>query len=449
MNFLLISIDTLRADHLGCYGYRRPTSPTIDRLAASGALCEQLLCPAIPTHPSYTTFYTGQHPITHGVVAHGGSATPGTDAPVLPELLVRAGYATCAVDNLARSRPWFGRGYEFYIDPSVRRGHPLMVSAEELNHRAIPWLKAHASEPFFLFLHYWDPHTPYLPPEPYRRLFYEGDACDPRNHSLEPLWNTPLGQVWRDTWFKWLGGRITDAAYVSALYDGAIRYLDDELAHLLQALDETGAADDTLVLLFGDHGESLTEHGIYFDHHGLYDCTLRVPLIVRWPGRIPAGRRLPQLVQHTDLAPTLLAAAGLSVPETMEGRSLLPLLTGASSEGHHARLITEECTWQAKWGLRDDRYKFILARQPDLYGSPARELYDLRADPGENRNLAGERPDLARELEAELEGWIADRLKASGRTVDPLIEQGITLGKRYYEARYGTANPQGAKTPGD
>jgi arylsulfatase A-like enzyme len=440
MNFLLISIDTLRVDHLGCYGYSRPTSPTLDRLAASGALCEQFLCPAIPTHPSYTTFYTGQHPITHGVVAHGGNAALAAETPVLPELLVRAGYATCAVDNLARSKPWFSRGYEFYIDPSLRRSHALMVSAEELNHRAIPWLRAHAHDPFFLFIHYWDPHTPYLPPERYRSLFYDGDPCDPRHRSLEPLWSTPLGQVWRDTWFKWLGGRVTDAAYVAALYDGAIRYLDDEIARLLRVLDETGAGDDTLVLLFGDHGESLTEHGIYFDHHGLYDCTLRVPLIARWPGRIPAGRRLPQLVQHTDLAPTLLDAAGLTIPETMEGRSLLPLLTGASSEGHHSRLIAEECTWQAKWALRDDRYKFILARQPDLYGSPARELYDLSADPGEARNLAGERPDLARELEAELEGWIAGRLKASGRTVDPLIEQGITLGRRYYEARYGKSD---------
>ncbi len=440
MNFLLISIDTLRADRLGCYGYPRATSPTIDRLASAGALCEQFLCPAIPTHPSYTTFYTGQHPITHGIVAHGGVATLAPETPILPELLLKAGYTTCAVDNLAQSRSWFSRGYEFYIDPGARRELPLMVTAEEMNRRAIPWLKAHAGEKFFLFIHYWDPHTPYLPPEAYRTLFYEGDARDPANRSLEPLWGTPLGRAWKDTWFKWLGGRVTDAAYVANLYDGAIRYLDDEIARLLQALEESGASEDTMVILFGDHGESMTEHGIYFDHHGLYDCTLRVPLIVRWPGRIPAGLRVPHLLQHTDLAPTILEAGGAPIPKAVEGRSLIPLLTGAASEGHHRRLITEECTWQAKWALRDGRHKFILARQPDLYGSPMRELYDLQADPGETRNLFEERPDVAREMEADLEGWIAGRMRASGRAVDPLVEQGITLGRRHYEARYGKSD---------
>src|SRR5690349_10860080 len=121
-NILLIAADTLRADHLGCYGYIHNTSPQLDALAAAGVLGERLFCPGIPTHPSFTTLYTGQHPITHGIVSHGGKAQLARDTAVLPELLLQEGYTTCAVDNLWRARSWFGRGYEFYLDPSVRRG---------------------------------------------------------------------------------------------------------------------------------------------------------------------------------------------------------------------------------------------------------------------------------------------------------------------------------------
>ncbi len=153
--------------------------------------------------------------------------------------------------------------------------------------------------------------------------------------------------------------------------------------------------------------------------------------------REATGDYIIRLDADDTFAPTILEAAGAPIPKAVEGRSLVPLLKGVVSEGHHRRLITEECTWQAKWALRDGRHKFILARQPDLYGSPMRELYDLQADPGETRNLFEERPDVAREMESDLEGWIADRMKASGRTVDPLVEQGITLGRRHYEARYG------------
>ena len=142
-NILLISVDTLRADHLGCYGYQRPTSPAIDALAGEGVLCERLLCPAIPTAPSYATLYTGQHPITHGIVAHPCKNELDQEAPFLPWHFLRAGYTTCAVDSLMRNRLWFGRGYEFYIDPSLR--HTMLylaLTCEDVNARAIPWLRA-------------------------------------------------------------------------------------------------------------------------------------------------------------------------------------------------------------------------------------------------------------------------------------------------------------------
>jgi arylsulfatase len=427
-NIVLLSVDSLGANHLGCYGYPRATSPNIDALADQGTLCERLLCPAIPTMPSYTTLYTGQHAITHGIVSHPCHNDLDRAAPFFPSLLLQDGYTTCAIDSLMRSRIWFGRGYEFYIDPSIH--HTLLylaVTAEELNARAIPWLRSHADAPFFLFIHYWDPHWPFLPPERYRKLFYQGNPTDPDNRSLEAWWQRPLGLAAKNTWLRTADGLITDAEYVIALYDQEIRFLDDAIGNLIGALDNLGLAENTLLLFTADHGESMTEHGIYFDHHGLYDCTLHVPFIARWPGHIPCGARLPHTLQVSDIAPTLLQAAGGSCPSPMEGHSFWNLLTGKEQEGGHDRVVSLECTWQAKWSLRTDQYKFILARQPDMYGNPMRELYDLGQDPLEERNIAQEQPQVAADMEAELESWIADRLQALGQTEDPLITHGISL----------------------
>ena len=157
-NILLITVHALRADHLGAYGYGRPTSPRIDALAREGVLAERLLCPALPSGPSSTTLYTGQHPITHGIVAEGGRAQLDREAPFLVQSFMEAGYTTCAADVLHRLQPWFARGYEYLIDPSVRRSSPGGASSQEINRRAIPWLRAHRDEPFFIKRGWLDPN---------------------------------------------------------------------------------------------------------------------------------------------------------------------------------------------------------------------------------------------------------------------------------------------------
>jgi arylsulfatase A-like enzyme len=426
-NIVLIAADTLRADHLSCYGYSHSTSPRIDALAGEGVLAERLFCPGIPTHPSFTTLYTGQHPLRHGIVSHGGKAQLARETPVLAELLLSAGYTTCAVDNLWRAKSWFGRGYEFYLDPSVRRGLLLSVSCEEMNDRAIPWLRQNREQPFFLFLHYWDPHYPLTPPPRYHHLFYEGDPFDPSNRSLEEWWEDPLGSLAKDTWLRRPEGLITDTRYVTALYDQEIRFLDDGISDLLSALDERGLAENTLVVFLADHGTSLTKHGIFYEHHGLYDETIHVPLILRWPGRLPRGVRHRPMLQMSDVAPTILEAAGLPIPAEMEGKSAWKLFTNETSEAGHREIVSAECTWQAKWSLRTETEKLILSRDGGIHGGPRRELYDLSADPYEERDLAEKDPGRADAMEAKLEEWIRTRLEALGRGQDPLIEQGISL----------------------
>ena len=436
-SILLIVVDSLRADRLGCYGYARDTSPNLDRLAHSGVLAENLFCPAIPTYPSLTTLHTGQLPTTHGIVAHGGDAAVDPDAPFLPEQLMEAGYATCLISNAARGRPWFGRGYEYIIDPSMRKALDITVTCEELNARAIPWLRSHVDEPFFLCIHYWDPHWPYVPPPSTLEIPYEGNPTDPERKDLEPYWKFPVGQMARHSWLCTPDGPVTDPVYVEMLYDQEVRYVDQGIGALLSALEAAHLTERTLVIVTSDHGESMTEHGIFFDHYGLYDCTIRVPLIASWPRHLPAGRRLDALLQISDLAPTILKAVDRPKPLSMDGQCFWELLCGHADFEGHEEIVSTEATWQAKWSLRTKTHKLILAREEDFLGNPLRELYDLTADPKECVNLAHSMPGLAAELEQRLESLIQCRLQAAGRDEDPLKAEGAVMARIWKSRKAG------------
>ncbi len=438
MNFLLIVIDSLRADHLGCYGYGRATSPKIDRLADRAVVFENLFAAAVPTQPSFTSLFSGQFSTTHGIVAHRGHWTLDDGAPFLPELLKAAGYETVAVDNLAdQHQPWFFRGFEHYINPRVPGTFP---DCTEYNRCAIEWLARSRREPFFLFVHYWDPHTPYMPPAQYRGLFYEGDPTTADGGTLKDFYRQPLMDWWVPDWLdrmarEWPGAegdRITDIEFVRSQYDSEIRCSDDGVQELTGELERLGLLDDTMVILLGDHGEELGEHGIYFDHHGLYESNIHVPLIIRPPGGVEGGLRIPVLVQHHDIAPTVLEASGLPRLPSMDGRSLMPWIRGGGDTGGERALLTEECTWMAKRALREEGRKLIVSREPDFYGKPERELYDLVEDPGEQHNLADMDSDLARDMEARLESELGDRLRRAGRREDPVLAHGITLGKKMF-----------------
>lgn len=428
-NVILISADSLRADSLGCYQAQVPTSSNLDAMAEDGVLCENMFCPVIPTQPSHTTIFTGQHPLTHGVVAHGGKAKLPRSAPFLPELFLEAGYATCAVDTLFRERIWFGRGYEYLVDPSLHHVFYASVTQEELNDRAIQWIRSVPKRPFFMFIHYWDTHYPYTPPEAYRNMFYNGrNPVDPGNHALDEWWSHPIGAMARGTWLRTPKGLITDPEYVNGLYYGEVRYLDAGMATLNAALEQMGLLDNTIVVVLADHGESFTEHRIFYDHYGLYDCTLRVPFIVRWPaGNLQKGARFIPMRLLSDVAPTLLEAAGIPVPGEMDGKSMLKQMTGEEEPSGYDRFVSLESTWQAKYCLRTEQHKFILSREPDLLGTPLRELYDLNADPHEEHNIAGHETQMAESFEKELEEWIAGRLKALGKEADPVTVEGASM----------------------
>ncbi|MCC2685820.1 MAG: sulfatase-like hydrolase/transferase, partial [Paenibacillaceae bacterium] len=212
-----------------------------------------------------------------------------------------------------------------------------------------------------------------------------------------------------------------------------IRYLDDLLKELDNHLAEQGIREETMLVLFGDHGESLDEHGIFWDHCGLYEQTVHVPLIIRWPDRLPAGRRVPGLVQQVDLLPTLLEAVRaaapngidatkLGLPAGLDGRSLWPAIRGEAL-GTHERVYLSECAWQAARGVRTERYKYIRYYDSGPFERPTSELFDLQNDPGETRNLAMSQSEVAEHFQQELDGWVNEKLKGRPDPMDVQLRQ--------------------------
>ncbi|MCM3111218.1 sulfatase family protein [Lederbergia lenta] len=429
MKIIFISLDTLRAKRLGSYGYRLPTSPYIDHIASQGALFESAYASDIPTEVAHTSIFTGNVGLTTGVVSHG---SPSTYLPKeydwLPAILRKAGYTTAAVDNMYNLKEWFARGYQYYMN-SV--GKTRWIDGQAINKLAKPWIKEHKDEDFFLFLHYWDPHTPYLPPKEYIPSFYDSnkDPYDPTNKSMEPAFNHPSYPFFKYHHYDLLG-KITDVNYVNALYDAEIRYLDDLLKDLDEFLYNEGIQEDTLLVLFGDHGESLTEHDIYWDHCGLYEETVHIPVIIRWPGHIPAGVRISNLVQHVDIMPTILESLGLETPKNIDGKSLWPLIRGDQVE-HHKEIYLSECAWQAARGIRTDRFKYIETYDSGPFTRPPVELYDLIKDPNEENNLVDLYPKQVEGYRNKLNNWVQSKLDHREDPMERVImQEGLPFRKR-------------------
>src|SRR5687767_12214599 len=334
---------------MSSYGYGRLTTPHIDKFAQGGALFERTYSAHIPTTSAYASMFTGRDCFGTRVVAlrHKGEV----GAPTLAEILGGEGYATTSVGFKGNPA---ARGFDEYLEfpgwGSWAEGRS--PKAQNLNDVAIPELRrlAKGRKPFFLFLRHMDPHAPYLPPEPYERIWYHGNEKDPKNRSMEPVM---AFKPFRDFFASWMPPGVTDQEYVVAQYDGAVTYMDAAIQSLFTALGSLGILDDTIVVVNGDHGETLYEHECWFDHHGMYDNTLHVPLVIRYPSGLPAGLRVGGYNQHKDLAPTLLELAGIDRPKelTLDGRSLLPLVRG-EVPSYESEIYVTECTWMRKHGWR-------------------------------------------------------------------------------------------------
>jgi len=463
-NILFIGVDALRARNLSCYGYPKKTSPNIDRLSKEGVLFEDAYCCINTTDPSFTTIFSGKYPVSHGLLMHGAMIQKEDTLRLsrvrfLPEILKSVGYTTLAVDWLGR---WHRRGYDYYgignehchegkkednkkgkdrrrddnfaslhkyiktyltpVRYFVKRMLPklplplcsLLVNingilrppskeldisqrADSVSNMAIDLIKKNKNKKFFLFLHYWDTHSPYTTP---KKHFY---------HLVKGF---------------------------ASRYDESIAFVDHEIGRVINSLEEHRILDKTIVILTSDHGESLMEHGIYFDHHGLYDEVIHVPLIIRYPRQIPEGKRVKGFVQHVDIVPTLLHILDIKNNFDFDGKSTIPLIYDKTQL--RSAVYVEEAHTQRKRAIRTDRFKYIYAlsereavcRYCGYVHGGLEELYDLSKDPGETVNLIDDCPDIAKKLKKELSEWVSfmedkrekeyirkkiKKLKASGR----------------------------------
>lgn len=415
-NVILLGIDSLRSDHMSLYGYHRLTTPHIDKFAAGGTTFLNHFSPSIPTTPGYASMLTGMDCFGTNVVALRHEGPIGADQ-TLAEILRQNGYNTTCVGFSGNPS---GRGFDTYLDYEGWRPDETgrCPKADNLNAVAIPELRrlAQDEKPFFLFIRHMDPHSPYLPPKPYERLFYGGDEQDPENQSLQPVWDF---KPFADFIKSWVPEGTTDRHYVDAQYDGAIAYMDAAIGNIFSAVEALNLTEETLIVLTSDHGETLYEHDCFYDHHGLYECTLTVPLVFRFPGRVPSGVQYPGFSLIKDITPTILDLLGIDTDIAFDGRSLTPTMRGGERVQEPEFYITE-CTWMRKHGWRTPEWKLIRALEPDFHGKPSVELYNLVVDPLELNNVADAEPEVVQLLTNKMEAHIAKREQETDRT-NPML----------------------------
>lgn len=363
----LITIDTLRADHVACYGYKQIETPALDALAADGIRFTQAFTHSPITNTSHTTILTGLLPSVHGVTDFGVPLS--AQDPTWAELLKKQGYHTAAfigavILDSSTLAPGLDRGFDFYdnfpakTETKERWGRVERRGMEVVQH-AESWLDKHRTGPRFVWVHLYDPHDPYEPPPPYSEKYKE------------------------------------------RLYDGEIAYADSALAHLIAFLKKTGSYTNAIVVVAGDHGEGLGEHGE--ETHGLflYDSTLHVPLILKMAGAAQRGTVVDAQVRTTDILPTVLSLTNTAAPAELNGESLIPLIKGQAESRHRALL--GETDYPLRWGwaplraLRGDNMKLIEAPRP--------EFYNLKSDPSELKNLYSPDSPQVQNLRAEMAKW--------------------------------------------
>ena len=412
MNLIFCSLDTLRADRLGALGNSRGLTPNLDRIASEGALFAQAFASDIPTQPSHTAMFTGQYGVNTGIVSHfHPDALLEGDAFWLPTRMRKSGYATGAVDHLFAMKGWFKRGYQDYMPPPGRSRSP----GSQINEIAFEWITQKADQDFFLFLHFWDAHIPYMPPSPFKERFTAESAGRIDHEVTSLLKSRPSYPLFKKNSYDFLGD-IPNLDYIADLYDAEVAYLDFEIGRLFDHLGDEGLLDNTMVVLFGDHGENMTEHDSWFDHAGLYDSVVHVPLIFWAPGRIPVTESR-ALVQLVDVLPTVGEVLEIAGTKGLDGRSLMPLMRGETTE-HRDLVMLSESTWQAARAVRSANWKLIKHLQPTIYGRDGVELYNLIDDPNEQVNVVGLYPDYAESMSTFLDEWFETQL--DGRP-DPML----------------------------
>ena len=389
-NVLLISVDTLRPDHLGCYGYDRNTSPNIDRLADEGALFENVISSTSWTLPAHAAMFTGLADTVHG--AWDTDRQLAEQHVTLAERLREAGYATVGFFSGPTLYPAFGlgQGFETYIDctsypelsaesaktPGIEVGGELQsaamadITSPRIYAAIRQWLAENARQPFFMFIHMWDVHFDFIPPSPYDTKFdpdYTGTVTG-KNFIFDESINADMPR--------------RDVEHLIALYDGEIAWTDEHVGKILADLEALDLHDSTIVMLLADHGTEFFEHGSKGHRQTLFDEVVRIPLVVRWPGRIQPGLRIADQTRMMDVLPTLLDLLRMPSPTDVMGRSVAPLLFGDELDDKVLAISELYTLGRGLSSYRRLDRKLIRQEATDSW-----VVFNFRSDPGEQRPL--------------------------------------------------------------
>jgi arylsulfatase A-like enzyme len=444
---ILIQADTLRPDHLGLYGHGRDTAPFLKRIGAEGAVFKNAFAQAGWTKVSTPSIMTSLYPSTHGVFTFDDRLPAASTT--IAEVYRQAGYATLSLSSVMFSGQYTNlhQGFEeLHEQTSVpdSGGPYTSKTAREYVDRAAEWIERHRGEPFFVYLHVFDPHSPYEPRRPYDTMWADASRRDEHVRQRESLRKTIkapfLAGRGMATPQEMIEAGVAPASYIAYdkdWYDSSIRGLDVELERLFGRLRTAGLDQKTAILFLSDHGEEFHEHGRMWHGQSTYGEMVRVPLVLRWPGQVQAGRVVEEPVQLIDVMPTLLDISRLQQPEGLQGQSLVPLVTAdragttngtaAAASGWRRRpVITEKHSLgtpdppegDESYAIIDGGWKLIhnVVRPA---GKLEFELFDAVRDPLDQVNVADKHPDVVQRLAKAIEGW---RVMATAARLKPDTE---------------------------
>ena len=412
---ILIMADTLRRDHLDAYGYERETAPVLSRMASEGTLFRDNISQASWTKVSTPSIHTSLYPSTH-TVKQVPDRLP-SSANTLAEVYRAAGFATLSFSSVGFTGQSSNlhQGFEELHEAGSRTADNVTKSAREYVDRLLPWLKAHQEVPFFVSLHVFDPHSPFNPRPPYDGLWADPAKKADFEKDLERVREFIETPTLRDRGMpsraELLNAGVVPEQFIGQYhdwYDGSIRGMDAEIGRLLEGLRAFGLAESTLIAFIGDHGEEFLDHGRTWHGHTLYGELVNVPLLLWWPGGVPAGMTVDETVRSIDLMPTLLALSGLSAPEEIQGQSLLPLMdaTDVAEEWFVRPAGSERDLGDGRSvSLISDGWKLVQNIDLPDEEHPEFELFDHREDPLDLVNLADEHPEIVERLTNEINRW--------------------------------------------
>jgi arylsulfatase A-like enzyme len=464
MRILYIDIDSLRPDHLGCYGYHRNTSPTIDHLAASGVVFEKCYTPDAPCLPSRTALYSGRFGIQTGVVGHGGTASqPKIQGPGrgftdmfqqqgLAACLQRLGFHTAIISPFGQRHA----AWHFYagFHEIHNTGQEGMESAEVVSPVVNRWLEEHSTEDqWFLHVNYWDPHTPYRVPAEIENPFSKDplpawlteDVVAQHTRLVGPHTAQDIAMYDNATNPRYprYPGEVTDSESLRRMIDGydlGVRYVDDQIASIVQHLKAREIYDDTMIIISADHGENLGELGLYGEHATADDVTCRVPMIIKYPGGAKNVRNS-MFHYNLDLAPTLMDLLGGEHSPIWDGESFAEAVRSGAEIGRE-EVVISQCAHVCQRSVRWDNWLYMRTYHDGFHLFPKEMLFDLATDPHEQNNLAASRPDVCREGNWRLSDWHShqmDKMALEGTdVVDPLwtvIREGGPFHARLHDGR--------------